>query len=265
MASRRPIGFFDSGVGGLSVVKEVQGLMPSEDILYFADSAWAPYGGRRETDVRGRCALIARELVQRDCKALVIACNTATAAAASSLRQIYRIPVVGMEPAVKPAVQATRNNRVGVLATVGTLKSARFAALLERFQKEVHVVTQPCPGLVELVERGEFDAPETSALCEKYCQPLMEAGVDVVVLGCTHYPWLRGILASIFGPEVSLIETGRAVAERLAARLEFSKLRSDRINTGSLVVYTTGSADHTQALLRIMQLNGSVESMHRLS
>ena len=219
-----PIGVFDSGVGGLSVLRHIRALLPHEDLLYIADSGNAPYGDKPPGWIRERSLELAGWLVDRGAKAIVIACNTATAAAAGALRERLALPVIGMEPAVKPAAAATRTGVVGVLATVGTLKSAQFAALLDRFASGIEVVTQPCPGLVECVERGELDDPATRALVARHVAPLLARGADTLVLGCTHYPFLRPLIAEAAGPQVALIETGGAVARQLMRRLDEAQI-----------------------------------------
>lgn len=214
-----PVGVFDSGVGGLSVLGEIRRTLPNESLLYVADSGHVPYGEKSPEQIRERSRKITRFLLDQGAKALVVACNTATAAAVADLREHYAIPIIGMEPAVKPAAQATRSGVVGVLATTGTLQSARFAALLDRFAGSVRVVTQPCPGLVEYIEQGELESPRVRVLLQDYTRPLLEAGCDTLILGCTHYPFLRSALRSILPPQVTLIDTGAAVARQLHARL----------------------------------------------
>ncbi|PTU78995.1 glutamate racemase [Pseudomonas indoloxydans] len=214
--SQAPIGVFDSGVGGLSVLREIRQLLPNESLLYVADSGHVPYGEKSPEYIRERCVLITEHLLAQGAKALVLACNTATAAAAAELRERYAdLPIVGMEPAVKPAAAATRSGVVGVLATTGTLKSARFAALLDRFANDVRVVTQPCPGLVECIETGELQAPATRELLQGYVAPLLAEGCDTLILGCTHYPFLRPLLSELVPASVTLIDTGAAVARQL--------------------------------------------------
>lgn len=216
MANEAPVGIFDSGVGGLSVLREIRQLLPHESLLYVADSGHVPYGEKSPEYIRERCILITEHLLQQGAKALVLACNTATAAAAADLRERYpQLPIVGMEPAVKPAAAATRSGVVGVLATTGTLKSARFAALLDRFANDVRVVTQPCPGLVECIEAGELQAPATRKLLQGYVEPLLAEGCDTLILGCTHYPFLRPLLHTLVPESVSLVDTGAAVARQL--------------------------------------------------
>jgi glutamate racemase len=225
MAAERmdgPVGVFDSGVGGISVLREIRGLLPALDLTYAADSAHCPYGTKSDTEIRARACATARFLIeQRGARAVVVACNTATAAAIDSLRETFAdVPIVGMEPAVKPAAAATRSGVVGVLATGATLGGERFAGLAARFSDGIELLTQACPGLVEQVESGALDAPATLALLRGYVEPLLARGADVLVLGCTHYPFLRPALAGIVGPEVAVIDTGAAVARQLARVLD---------------------------------------------
>lgn len=221
---KAPIGVFDSGVGGISVLKHIHTLLPHEDLLYVADSKYAPYGSKTAAEITARCFEIADFLIAKNAKALVVACNTATAAAINAMREKYNLPdfnfpIIGMEPAVKPAAAATKNGIIGVLATVGTLKSAQFAALLESYGRNVEVVTQACVGLVECVERGELSNQNTLELIQQYCQPLLDEGADTIVLGCTHYPFVRPLIEQVVGSNVTLIDTGAAVAKHLQKRL----------------------------------------------
>ena len=214
MLADGPIGVFDSGVGGISVLRELRALMPREDLFYVADSGHCPYGSKPEQYIRERSQRIAGWLLDQGAKCVVVACNTATAAAATALRATFDAPIIAMEPAIKPAVSATRSGVVGVLATVGTARSERLTALIERFGRGVQILTQPCPGLVEQIEAGDLDGPVTRALLERYVAPLLGRGADTLVLGCTHYPFLRPLLADIVGSDVALIDTGAAVARR---------------------------------------------------
>ncbi|MDO9282377.1 MAG: glutamate racemase [Methylotenera sp.] len=219
----RPIAVFDSGVGGISVLQHIHALLPFEALLYVADSKYAPYGNKTPAEIQARCFAIADFLIANDAKAIVVACNTATAAAIDAMRAKYTLPnhmpIIGMEPAVKPAAEASKNGIIGVLATTGTLKSAQFAGLLESYGRNVKVVTQACVGLVECIERGEIAAENTLRLVEQYCQPLLDAGADTIVLGCTHYPFVRALIEQVTGPDVTLIDTGAAVARHLQQRL----------------------------------------------
>ncbi|MCY1400750.1 Glutamate racemase [compost metagenome] len=216
MPDQAPIGVFNSGVGGLSVLAEIRQLLPDESLLYVADCGHIPYGEKTAEFIRQRCRLVAEFFHERGAKALVLACNTATVAAVADLRERYPDwPIVGMEPAVKPAAAATRTGVVGVLATTGTLQSAKFAALLDRFASDVRVVTQPCPGLVELIEQGEMSNPDLRRLLAGYVEPLLGAGCDTLILGCTHYPFLKPLLHEMVPESVAIIDTGAAVARQL--------------------------------------------------
>lgn len=249
IAVNAPIGVMDSGVGGLSVLKHLTRQLPHEHFIYFADSAHAPYGNKSAAEIQQRCFTIADTLIAQGAKALVVACNTATAAAIGSMRQHYILPMIGMEPAVKPAAAASNNGIIGVLATTGTLHSAQFAALLEHYGQNVQVVTQACVGLVECIEQGQLNTPHTLALLQHYCQPLMAAGADTIVLGCTHYPFVRQYIQEIVGPNVTLIDTGAAVAKRLQQVLAQRQMLNATNEAGDYVFLTSG----TEETQRVMQ------------
>lgn len=238
------IGVFDSGVGGLSVLRHIRQLLPNERLIYVADSAHVPYGDKSARYIEQRSVELTRFLISQGANAIVIACNTATAAAAATLRRDFTCPIIGMEPAVKPAVAATKTGIVGVLATIGTLESARFSALLERYAGNVTIVTQGCPGLVEQVERGDLTGPLTRELVERYTTPLLEQGADTLILGCTHYPFLAGLIRDIAGQDIKLIDTGEAVARHLLRRLQTEL--PDRAPTQASVQFWT-SGDETRA------------------
>jgi glutamate racemase len=213
------IGVFDSGVGGLSVLQHIRRILPHERLIYIADSGHVPYGNKSVAYIRQRSNILSRFLISQGADAIVIACNTATAAAVEHLRSQFSIPIIGMEPAVKPAVSVTRSGVVGVLATVGTLESARLAALLERYGEEVEIVTQSCPGLVEQVELGELHSAKTRELIERFTAPLMARGADTLILGCTHYPFLARLISDVVGADIALVDTGAAVASQLSRRI----------------------------------------------
>jgi len=219
MHSLGAIGVFDSGVGGLSVLRHIRQALPDERLIYVADSGHVPYGDKSPYYIEQRSLALTRFLIAHGADAIVIACNTATAAAAATVRSQFSIPIIGMEPAVKPAVAATRSGVVGVMATVGTLESARFAALLERYGEEVEIVTQGCPGLVEQVEQGELNSAQTRALIARYVAPLLARGADTLILGCTHYPFLAPLIREVVGTEITLVDTGQAVARQLKHRI----------------------------------------------
>jgi glutamate racemase len=247
-----PIGVFDSGVGGISVLKHIHALLPHEQLLYVADSKYAPYGSKSSTEIQARCFEIADFLIAKDIKALVVACNTATAAAIDAIRERYTLPIIGMEPAVKPAAEASKNGIIGVLATVGTLKSAQFAALLESYGRNVKVVTQACVGLVECIERGELNTANTKALIQQYCAPLLAEGADTIVLGCTHYPFIREAISDIVGKEITLVDTGAAVANQLKHRLQETSLLSTNSQQASVHFWTNSeAADAKQVITQL--------------
>ena len=214
-----PIGVFDSGIGGLTVLAEIRYALPAEHLLYVADSGNAPYGDRHHDNVRARAEAITGFLIDQGAKAIVIACNTATGVAAAHLRALHPLPIVAMEPAVKPAAMLTSGGVIGVLATSGTLRSDKFEALRGRFHGSVEVLTQPCPGLVELIEAGDFEAEGLRGMLADLVLPLLERGADTLVLGCTHYPLVRGLLADIAGPDVRIADAGAAVARQVRHRL----------------------------------------------
>jgi glutamate racemase len=244
----RPIGIFDSGVGGLTVLAHVRAALPGADLLYVADSGHAPYGDKPAGFIAARACAVAEFLVGRDAAALVVACNTATAAAIADLRARFDLPIVGMEPAVKPAAEATRSGVIGVLATGGTLESDRFAELVARFGSRARVIVQPCPGLVERVEAGELESPATRALLEGYVAPLLAEGADTLVLGCTHYPFLVPLLREMIDETVHLIETGEAVARQLSRRLAETDF-SPAAGGGTERFFTSGDPARLAALL----------------
>jgi len=239
MAVAAPIGIFDSGIGGLSVAREIRGSLPHEHLLYVADSAYVPYGDRTVDEVRARTLAAGRELQRRGARLLVVACNTASGAALELLRERLSIPVVGLEPAVKPAVAGSRNGRVGVMATVGTLRSDRYARLVQAYGNGAQVIAQPCPGLADAIEDGHLDDDALRALLPGFTDPLKAAGVDTVVLGCTHYAFVREQIAAALGPGVQILDSGPAIARRTARVLaDAGALEAD--GPGSLRILTTG-------------------------
>jgi len=215
-----PIGIFDSGVGGLSVLREIRAFLPRESIDYVADSANAPWGDKPREFVRDRGLQIARFLVDQGVKAIVIGSNTGTAGSAEALRGALTIPVVGIEPGIKPAVAATKTGIVGAIVPAAVSESDRLASLLDRFGSDVKVIIQPVPGLVEHIEAADLDGPELKRMVEGYVRPMLEAGADTIVLGSTHYVFLKPLLVELAGPNVTLIDTGAAVARQLARVLD---------------------------------------------
>jgi len=250
--SSAPVGVFDSGVGGISVLREIRRLLPHENLVYYADSGHCPYGGKTREQIQARAVAITEFLMARGAKLIVVACNTATIAAVEHLRATYPIPFVGMEPAVKPAAAQTRSGVVGVLATGAALAGDKFHKLVAAHAGGVRVITQPCPGLVEQVEAGLLDAPETRALVERYTAPLLEQGTDVMVLGCTHYPFLRPLIQDVVGKGVSLIDTGAAVARQAQRLLEREGLVNDEDAAGGIEWHSSGDAAQLESLRKLL-------------
>ena len=240
MPHRGPIGVFDSGVGGLSVLREIRRELPQEDLLYVADSRHAPYGDKPADVITERALTVTGFLLEQGAKAVVVACNTATAASAHTLRARFAVPIIAMEPAVKPAVASTRSGVVGVLATSQTLASHRFVQLLGRFNAGAEVLVQPCPGLVERVEAGDLDGEATRALLADYLMPLLEQGADTLVLGCTHYPLLTPLIEDLAGPAVRVVSAGGAVARQVRRRLDESGLLAEAPHPGTASFWTSG-------------------------
>ncbi|MDE2149189.1 MAG: glutamate racemase [Gammaproteobacteria bacterium] len=236
-----PIGVFDSGLGGLSVLRELRRALPRADWIYVADSGYCPYGGREPKAILERACTITEFLLAQRARLIVVACNAATVAAAEYLRANYPSAFVGMEPAVKPAAAASRSGVIGVLTTTLTARGERLRRLVERHAAGVRVLMQPCPGLVEQVEIGDLDGVQTRALVAQYVDPLLAAGADVLVLGCTHYPFLRRVIAERAGSGVRLIDTGEAVARRTA------ELAGVQVSGGGeLRCFTSGSTEIMQ-------------------
>ncbi|MFQ5866832.1 MAG: glutamate racemase [bacterium] len=216
----RPIGVFDSGVGGLTVVSELFRILPQEDIIYFGDTAHLPYGSKSKQAVTRFSLDIANFLKAQKVKIIVVACNTASSFALSSLREKIDLPVIGViEPGAQAAISTTRNLKIGIIGTEGTIKSRAFEEAVKRMDRNVKVFSQACPLFVPLVEEGWLDEPETSQIAKKYLSSLKNKGIDTLILGCTHYPLLKVLLSRIMGQEVSLIDTAEAMAKAVESRL----------------------------------------------
>lgn len=246
----KPIGVFDSGVGGLSVLHALRRELPSEHFLYVGDSGCAPYGDRSAAFVIERATTITEFLVAQGAKAIVVACNTATAVAVESLRARFAIPIVAIEPAVKPAAFRTRSRVVGVLATTGTLESPNVGKLLANYGSDVEFVIQPCPGLADQVEKGELASEKTRAIVARYVRPIVDKGADIVVLGCTHYPFIRSIIQEVAGPAVDIIDPATPVARELRRRLESAGLLNDAAVVGTEEFRTTGAVEMVGPIVR---------------
>jgi glutamate racemase len=245
-----PIGIFDSGVGGLSVLRAIRELMPDESIIYFGDQGHVPYGPRPLQQVRDFSEGIARFLLDNDVKIIVVACNAASAAALAYLRQtFFDISFVGMEPAVKPAVEHTETGVVGVLATPATFQGALYASVVERFAVGVKLLQNTCPGLVQQIELGKLDGPLTQTILEAALLPMLEEGIDTVVLGCTHYPFVIPLIQRIVGEKIRVIDPAPAVARQTNRLLKANGILSQAEGSGEIQFFTSGSLQALQDLL----------------
>jgi glutamate racemase len=258
-----PIGIFDSGVGGLSVLREIRTILPGEAVLYFADQGHVPYGLRRLEEVRMFSEEITRFLLGLKAKMIVVACNAASAAALHHLRQMFpEIPFVGMEPAVKPAAESTQTGVVGVLATPATFQGALYASVVERFASGVTILQNACPGLVSQIEAGELDTQATHEILEKALTPMLDSGIDTIVMGCTHYPFVIPMIKDIVGPKVRVIDPAPAVARQAARLLDAMGLRSAISESGRRRYFTSGEPARFEALLpSLLGEKGKVEQI----
>ncbi|MEW6204321.1 MAG: glutamate racemase [Pseudomonadota bacterium] len=228
--STQRVGVFDSGVGGLSVLKALLNYLPFERFEFVADERYLPYGDKPQHEITDRVLTLSNWLRNQKCKAMVMACNTATAAGANQARAVHaNWPIVGIEPAVKPASMLTKTGVVGILATTNTVASERFKALVERFDPMARVIAHPCPGLVELIEQSPLPEPAIENLLKPVVAELLHKQADVIVLGCTHYPFVSHLISKLAGPDVAVIETGLPVAKQLKTRLEGENL----LNSGT--------------------------------
>jgi len=258
-----PIGIFDSGVGGLSVLRAIRAQMPEESVIYLGDQGHVPYGPRPLEEVQAFSEEITRFLLMKGAKLIVVACNAASAAALQHLRRTFpEIAFVGMEPAVKPAVEQTRSGGVGVLATPATFQGALYASVLERFAQGVTVLQDTCPGLVGQIEKGALETPETESILRKALEPLLAQGIDTVVLGCTHYPFVIPLIERIVGKNVRVIDPAPAVARQTGRLLEAAGKRQPAGNQAVVAYYTTAAAESLQKLLpKLLGETGKVESL----
>lgn len=258
----RPIGVFDSGVGGLSVLRAIRDLLPHESLIYVADSAHAPYGDRDASFITDRAVALSEFLVDFGVKAIVVACNTATVVAVDVLRARFQLPIVALEPAIKPAAAMSRTGVVAVLGTSRTLQSPSVRRLCERHAGPVRVLLQPCPGLVERVECGALDDETTLRLLESYVRPVVDAGADTIVLGCTHYPFLAPQIRALVGESVALLDSADAVARQVRRRVTPARrLASGAVASTSF--FTTG--DPEQAAIMFTRLWGSPVAVRAVS
>ncbi|HJR80972.1 MAG TPA: glutamate racemase [Anaerolineales bacterium] len=248
-----PIGVFDSGVGGVSVLKAIREQMPEESVIYFGDQGHVPYGPRSMEQIQSFSAAITRFLLEQGVKIIVVACNTASAAALRYLREKFPdISFVGMEPAVKPAAEHTQTSKVGVLATPATFQGALYASVVERFANGVELYQNTCPGLVQQIERGNLNGEETRRILEAALLPLLKKDIDTVVLGCTHYPFVIPLIQQIVGANVRVIDPAPAVAKQTGRVLEARGLRNEPGSMGDVRFHTSGHPEALKSLLPVL-------------
>ena len=241
--SIRPIGIFDSGIGGTSIFKELHALLPFENTIYLADSANAPYGSKTETEIIDLSIKNTELLIEKDCKIIVVACNTATTNAIKTLRQHFDINFIGIEPAIKPAALQTQTKAIGILATKGTLSSELFYRTTDLYGNGIHVVEQVGEGIVQLIEEGRTYSDEMRVLLKEYLEPMIRADIDYLVLGCTHYPYLMPLLLEMLPTHVKIIDSGEAVAKQTRAILEKNKLLNGRKVKPKNQFFTNGKVE----------------------
>lgn len=240
-SQNNPIGVIDSGVGGISVMKCIRDRLQHEDLIYIADSKYAPYGEKTSEEITQRVLLAFQFLNKQNIKSVVVACNTATAASIQTVRNQFTYPIIGMEPAVKPASLLSKNKVIGILATSGTLSSAKFAALLDHHNNDIHFITQPCLGLVEFVEKGDLDSSMLVSLLRKYIEPLVKENIDTLVLGCTHYSFLKQVIERLMPSHIKIVDTGDAVANHLKDVLTNKNLLNPGVRCGRADFWSNSS------------------------
>lgn len=262
-----PIGIFDSGVGGISVLRAIREQMPEESIIYFGDQGHVPYGSRSMEQIQTFSQAITRFLLQQGAKIIVVACNTASAAALKYLREKFPdVQFVGMEPAVKPAAERTQTGKVGVLATPATFQGALYASVVERFANGVELFQDTCPGLVQQVERGNLNGEETRRILRDALLPMLDKNIDTVVLGCTHYPFVIPLIQQIVGESVRVIDPAPAVAKQTGRLLEARGMRNKSGSKGQVKFYTSGDPDTFKSLLpMLLGESGNIQAVSWLN
>lgn len=235
-----PIGFLDSGVGGLSVLREAIKIMPNENYIYFGDSKNAPYGVKPTKEIRDLTFNVVDFLIEKGIKGLVVACNTATSAAVSELRRVYPdLPLVGIEPAIKPAVELNRSGKILIMATPMTIKQEKFNLLLNKYKEKAEIVPIPCAGLMEFIEDGVLSGKELEEYLEEKLSIYDKSEISSIVLGCTHYPFVKDAIAKIVGSKVIIIDGGEGTAREIKRRLKEKNLLTDRIEKGNVDIYNS--------------------------
>ncbi|BBN60545.1 glutamate racemase [Hydrogenovibrio marinus] len=257
MTDSRPIGVFDSGIGGLPIAQKIRELLPNEKLIYVADTFYAPYGEKSEDTILQRSLAVVDFLMSQDVKAIVVACNTATMVSIKTLRERYDLPFIGVEPGVKPAAIHTKTGVIGVLATEKTLTSHAFDALAKRVAGNAHMEIQPSPKLVRLVEALKLESEEAVKAVEEYVHPLIDKGADTIILGCTHFAHLSPIIEKVAGEKVSVISTELAVAKETVRRLKTEHLLSDSSQTGTTEFFSNGDFNLFQEQIQKLWSTGA--------
>ena len=247
--SINPIGIFDSGVGGTSVFKEIKSLLPHEHTIYLADSINAPYGNKSKQEIIDLSIKNTEFLIAQKCKLIVVACNTATTNAIKTLRDCYDIPFIGIEPAIKPAALATETKAIGILATKGTLSSELFHRTTDLYSNGIKVIEQVGDGIVSLIEDGRIHSDEMKALLQIYLKPMLDANIDYLVLGCTHYPFLMPLLLEMLPNNVKIIDSGQAVARQTKMVMEQQQLLNTQTSKANNFFYTNGNVAILEEIL----------------
>ena len=259
MERHKPIGIFDSGVGGLSIGHTIRELLPREDLLYFADIEFCPYGTKSSSTINDRSERIVDYLINQGCKAIVVACNTATVSSISRLRKKFTVPIIGVEPGVKPAAMQSKTGAIGILATEQTIQSHSFQQLTCRYAKTVNIKARACPQFVALVENLQHNSPEASDVVKQHIQPLLSEGCDQIVLGCTHFSFLMPAIKKVVGDNAGIIDTATSVAIELNRQLGRHKLRRVEAGTGTIDFLTSGNLENSKEVMRVLwgqEING---------
>tara|TARA_R110002051_G_scaffold115808_1_gene188947 strand:- start:76 stop:864 length:789 start_codon:yes stop_codon:yes gene_type:complete len=254
----RPIGIFDSGVGGTSVWREIEKLLPNEDTIYLADSKNAPYGERSKEEIVQLSIKNVEFLLAKECKLIVVACNTATTNAISHIREKYSVPFIGTEPAIKPAAIRSKTKTVGVLATKGTLSSELFFNTSQNHAGHINKIVQVGTGLVPLIEAGKVNSSETRKLLQSYLEPMLAENMDYLVLGCTHYPYLIPVLKELIPPHVEILDSGMAIAKQTMAILKENHLLANPDKDGAHLFYTNADPDILESFLADVEANHKI-------
>lgn len=256
------IGIFDSGIGGTSIWKEIISLLPYENTIFLADSKYAPYGKRSKEEITRLSIKNTEKLLELNCKIIVVACNTATTNSIKVLRSTYDIPIIGIEPAIKPAAIRTKTKKIGVLATKGTLSSDLFAKTSDLYAQNIEVIEVIGTGLVELIEKGQIDTSEMYELLYSYIAPMIKENIDHLVLGCTHYPYLIPVLKKMLPDQVTIIDSGEAVARQTKFILSQNNLLNSNLKIGKHILYSNGNVNTLKEILNGNSIEHIVKSLN---